>query len=359
MRRGPDPVHLPAPGRGPAAHRGAGRAQGHRDRLRDGAAALGVAAAALPDVRGRRLPRTAGRRARADEGPGRPRRAARRRRRCRQRQGRGHRRRRGRPERREHRDGHGRRRHPARHRPRQAAACRSGATTTGCTGWPPRSWRSSKQVMEADLVIGAVLIPGAKAPKLVSNDLVARMKPGSVLVDIAVDQGGCFEDTRPTTHADPTYEVHDSTFYCVANMPGAVPQHLDLRADQRDPALHGRARRQGLGAGAARGPLAGAGPEHPRRRSSPTRRSPRHTACEHVALEEVAGLTGLPRVSRVCPEPAHPAPARAADLPRPSGGRARARRQHPEVLPPGPAPLPRLPGSVSASRTSPRSTRRP
>src|SRR3954467_12014713 len=80
-----------------------------------------------------------------------------------------------------------------------------------------------QQVTEADLVIGAVLIPGAKAPKLVSNDLVAQMKPGSVLVDIAVDQGGCFEDTRPTTHADPTYTVHDSVFYCVANMPGAVP----------------------------------------------------------------------------------------------------------------------------------------
>ena len=80
-----------------------------------------------------------------------------------------------------------------------------------------------QQVMEADLVIGAVLIPGAKAPKLVSNELVSRMKPGSVLVDIAVDQGGCFEDTRPTTHADPTFAVHDSVFYCVANMPGAVP----------------------------------------------------------------------------------------------------------------------------------------
>jgi alanine dehydrogenase len=78
-------------------------------------------------------------------------------------------------------------------------------------------------VTEADLVIGAVLIPGAKAPKLVSNDLVAQMKPGSVLVDIAVDQGGCFEDTHPTTHADPTYTVHESVFYCVANMPGAVP----------------------------------------------------------------------------------------------------------------------------------------
>jgi alanine dehydrogenase len=80
-----------------------------------------------------------------------------------------------------------------------------------------------QQVMEADMVIGAVLIPGAAAPKLVSNELVSQMKPGSVLVDIAVDQGGCFEDTHPTTHSDPTYEVHNSIFYCVANMPGAVP----------------------------------------------------------------------------------------------------------------------------------------
>ncbi|MBC2903265.1 alanine dehydrogenase [Streptomyces cupreus] len=80
-----------------------------------------------------------------------------------------------------------------------------------------------KAVLEADLVIGAVLIPGAKAPKLVTNELVARMKPGSVLVDIAIDQGGCFEDSRPTTHAEPTFKVHDSVFYCVANMPGAVP----------------------------------------------------------------------------------------------------------------------------------------
>ncbi|SDG42776.1 alanine dehydrogenase [Lentzea fradiae] len=75
----------------------------------------------------------------------------------------------------------------------------------------------------ADLVVGAVLVPGAKAPKLVSNELVSRMRPGSVLVDIAIDQGGCFEDSRPTTHDAPTYRVHDSVFYCVANMPGAVP----------------------------------------------------------------------------------------------------------------------------------------
>jgi len=76
---------------------------------------------------------------------------------------------------------------------------------------------------EADLVVGAVLVPGAKAPKLVSNKLVSQMKPGSVLVDIAIDQGGCFEDSHATTHADPTFMVHKSVFYCVANMPGSVP----------------------------------------------------------------------------------------------------------------------------------------
>jgi alanine dehydrogenase len=80
-----------------------------------------------------------------------------------------------------------------------------------------------RAVLDADLVIGAVLIPGAKAPTLISNELVSRMRPGSVLVDIAIDQGGCFEDSRPTTHDDPTYPVHKSVFYCVANMPGAVP----------------------------------------------------------------------------------------------------------------------------------------
>lgn len=80
-----------------------------------------------------------------------------------------------------------------------------------------------QEVTVADLVIGAVLIHGAKAPKLVSHELVSKMKSGSVLVDIAIDQGGCFEDSKPTTHADPTYAVHDSIFYCVANMPGAVP----------------------------------------------------------------------------------------------------------------------------------------
>ena len=85
------------------------------------------------------------------------------------------------------------------------------------------AYEVDRAIADADLVIGAVLVPGAKAPKLVTNEQVARMQPGSVLVDISIDQGGCFEDSRPTTHADPTYRVHESVFYCVANMPGAVP----------------------------------------------------------------------------------------------------------------------------------------
>jgi alanine dehydrogenase len=85
------------------------------------------------------------------------------------------------------------------------------------------AYEIERAVIDADLVIGAVLVPGARAPMLVSNELVSRMKPGSVLVDISIDQGGCFEDSHPTTHDNPTYPVHNSLFYCVANMPGAVP----------------------------------------------------------------------------------------------------------------------------------------
>jgi len=92
-----------------------------------------------------------------------------------------------------------------------------------CQTVTSNAYEVERAVIDADLVIGAVLVPGAKAPKLISNDLVSRMKPGSVLVDISIDQGGCFEDSHPTTHADPTYNVHESVVYCVANMPGAVP----------------------------------------------------------------------------------------------------------------------------------------
>ncbi|HXR68215.1 MAG TPA: alanine dehydrogenase [Dermatophilaceae bacterium] len=92
-----------------------------------------------------------------------------------------------------------------------------------CQTVTSNAYEVERAIMDADLVIGAVLVAGAKAPTLISNEQVSRMKPGSVLVDIAIDQGGCFEDSRATTHADPTYKVHNSVFYCVANMPGAVP----------------------------------------------------------------------------------------------------------------------------------------
>jgi alanine dehydrogenase len=92
-----------------------------------------------------------------------------------------------------------------------------------CQTVASNAYEIERAISDADLVIGAVLVPGAKAPKLVTNEQVSRMRPGSVLVDISIDQGGCFEDSRPTTHADPTYQVHNSVFYCVANMPGAVP----------------------------------------------------------------------------------------------------------------------------------------
>jgi len=79
-----------------------------------------------------------------------------------------------------------------------------------------------REILSADLVVGAVLVPGAAAPKLVTREMVRRMKPGSVLVDISIDQGGCFETSKPTTHADPTYVVDGVIHYCVTNMPGAV-----------------------------------------------------------------------------------------------------------------------------------------
>lgn len=82
----------------------------------------------------------------------------------------------------------------------------------------------AEALREADLVIGSVLVPGAAAPKLVTDAMVAEMRPGAVLVDIAIDQGGCFEGSHPTTHDDPVFEVHDTIYYCVANMPGAVPR---------------------------------------------------------------------------------------------------------------------------------------
>ena len=102
-----------------------------------------------------------------------------------------------------------------------------------------------KRLPEADLVIGAVLVHGAKAPYVVRRDQLKLMKRNAVLVDVSIDQGGCFETSHPTTHSDPTYEVDGVTHYCVANMPGAVPITSHLRADQRDAAVRAARGRRG------------------------------------------------------------------------------------------------------------------
>jgi len=91
-----------------------------------------------------------------------------------------------------------------------------------CQTVAANAFEIDRAVASADLIIGAVLLPGARTPRLISNEQIATMKPGSVVVDISVDQGGCFADSRPTAHSDPTYRVHDTTFYCVTNMPGTV-----------------------------------------------------------------------------------------------------------------------------------------
>ena len=85
-----------------------------------------------------------------------------------------------------------------------------------------------KLVAEADLLVGGVLIPGAEAPKLITKEMIKTMKRGSVIVDVAIDQGGCVETSKPTTHGDPTYIVDDVVHYCVANMPGGVPRTSTL-----------------------------------------------------------------------------------------------------------------------------------
>src|SRR5262249_16459581 len=121
-------------------------------------------------------------------------------------------------------------------------------------GSPVRTLFSTRDVVEllcrrADLVIGTVLVPGATTPKLISAQTVKAMKPGTVIVDVAIDQGGCAETSRPTTHSHPTFVVDDVVHYCVARCGTA---HLDLRSDQRDNILYPCTRRQGMATGAPR-----------------------------------------------------------------------------------------------------------
>ena len=127
----------------------------------------------------------------------------------------------------------------------------------------------TEEMRRADVVVGSVLIPGKRAPKLVTDQMVAEMKPGSVLVDVAIDQGGCFEHSRPTTHDDPTFRVHDAVYYCVAEHARLRAGHRDGGAEQRDPPLHPEGGRRRLAGGAASGRRAGEGAPHPRRHAHP------------------------------------------------------------------------------------------
>ena len=316
------------------------------DRLRDRRAAGPVAAAARPDVRGRRPDGPAGRRARlkrADGGRGvlmggvsgvyaakvvvigagrlrherrgdRPRHAGR-----------------GAPARPQHRRG------CARPTPSTRATCRRSRRTPTRSSGPcsTPTWSSAR-----------CSCPGAKAPTLVTNELVSRMKPGSVLVDIAIDQGGCFEDSQPTTHADPTYQVHDSVFYCVANMPGAVPHTSTYALTNVTLPYAVELANRGWREALPGRPRAGPRPQHPRRRRRPTGpvaeahgltpRSSRTSSADRAGSVGRATAGAVPgerggRLRRyVKPEPARATPLEraAARVPRPPGRRARARGQH-------------------------------
>ena len=198
--------------------------------------------------------------------------------------------------------------------------------------------------MEADLVIGAVLIPGAAAPKLVTNDLVSRMKPGSVLVDIAIDQGGCFEDTHATTHADPTYQVHDSIFYCVANMPGAVPNTSTYALTNATMpyavALANKGWEQ-----ACRDDHSLRWASTPTPASSPTSRSARRSASRRSARTRCWRR----RRDGTAPATTGARPG-GPHLPRPPHRRARSGGQHPDVVPARPAQVPRVPRPAGRRR---------
>ena len=134
-------------------------------------------------------------------------------------------------------------------------------------------------LVDADMVIGAVLVPGAVAPKLVTRDMLKLMRPGAVLVDVAIDQGGCFETSHATTHDDPVFEVDGIVHYCVANMPGAVPvTSTKALTNVTLPYVEAIADK-GVARAIARGPGAREGRQHARRRRSRTRRSPTRTGC--------------------------------------------------------------------------------
>ena len=152
-------------------------------------------------------------------------------------------------------------------------------SVAGSTWWSRNRARTAAYVAESDVVIGAVLVAGAKAPKLVTRDMIKSMRPGSVVVDIAIDQGGCFETSRPTTHSEPTYVEEGVVHYCVANIPGAVARTSTLGLTSATLPYVVRVATHGVAGAAARDPGPGEGPEHPRRQARSRDQWPRRTAC--------------------------------------------------------------------------------
>ena len=183
-----------------------------------------------------------------------------------------------------------------------------------------RTLFSTRDVVEmlcrrADLVIATVLVPGATAPKLISAETVKAMKPGSVIVDVAIDQGGCAETSRPTTHSHPTYVVDDVVHYCVANMPGAVARTSTFALEQRHHVLRARARRQGLAA-RARGRRASARrPQRPRRPHHLPRRRRRAGIAVHACGAGTAHLSPLIPAAAGAARPIVKVIARIAGIP--------------------------------------------
>ncbi len=161
----------------------------------------------------------------------------------------------------------------------------------------PNRARLAQYIADSDVLIGAVLVPGTKAPKLVTREMIASMRPGSVAVDIAIDQGGCFETSRPTTHSDPTYVVEGVIHYCVANIPGAVARTSTLALTSATLPLPGHRRR----------------PRRPRRREGRRPRWPR-------ASPRSAGSSSAPRSRRPTASRSPTPPPWWADPPGRGGG---------------------------------------
>ncbi len=172
-------------------------------------------------------------------------------------------------------------------------------------------------IPSADLVIGAVLIPGARAPKLVTRDMLGSMKPGAVLVDVSIDQGGCFETSQPTTHSDPVYEVDGIVHYCVANMPGAVPITSTISLTNVTLPYVEAIADHGLEETVTRNAAARSGRQRGRRKADLRRGGRRPRPCLHVARGRAAARARLGSPARSArpttfrPGPPRPCPGRS------------------------------------------------